>query len=218
MVKYKSGDIIKLCGGRCQGMLGKVLGEQAVHTDEEPYYRIGVINIPGEIHVGEHLIESASPSDDGYSQLFFELQLPDRGVIKDGVTMVGDESFFEMATIKGGFMSIKLAVYGAERGNVAHFHFYKGVAENRGIPKNKLPGGGCICIRSANYFVHADHTDVMNNDEIRALKDFLKKKNDLGVSNWKTIIALWNMNNPDMIQIPTSLKIPDYKGDMKSIT
>ena len=43
-----------------------------------------------------------------------------------------DDYFSEMVTVKGGFMSIKIAIYGSE-GRYPHFHFYKGIAPEQGI-------------------------------------------------------------------------------------
>lgn len=53
-----------------------------------------------------------------------------------------DGTFFEMAAVKGGFMSIKLSVW-CDEGKYLHFHFYHGVGPDQGVP-NKGHGGGCI--------------------------------------------------------------------------
>lgn len=83
------------------------------------------------------------------------------------------EPYFEMAQVKWGFMSIKLAIYGKE-GSYPHFHFYKECAPEKGIPEEKKAGGGCLCIESANYFIHGTHTEKMNPKEINGLIAFLK--------------------------------------------
>ena len=60
-------------------------------------------------------------------------------------------TFCEMATLKWGFCIIKLAVF-SDEGMIPHFHFFKGIAPEKSIPKGKIHDGGCICLTSANYF------------------------------------------------------------------
>ena len=127
------------------------------------------------------------------------------------------ESYYEMAQVKWGFMSIKLAVYGKE-GKYPHFHFYKGCAPEKGIPDEKLNGGGCLCIESANYFIHGTHTEKMSPKEIDGLIEFLRKKNRTftSITNWEYIVGQWNDNNPDQKQLPVNIDIPDYRSDMNT--
>ena len=136
----------------------------------------------------------------------------------DEISHDTNSCFIEMATVKGGFMSIKIAIYGSE-GKYPHFHFYKGIASKQGIPKEKRGGGGCICIDSANYFMHGSHTDTMDRKEIDGLIKFLKSPHKLlkEYTNWEYIISEWDQNNPDQKQLPIDLPIPDYKHNMGSI-
>lgn len=128
----------------------------------------------------------------------------------------GDEYMLEMSMVAGGFNGIKLAVWGRE-GNYPHFHFYKKLDINSGIP-NEGRGGGCICIKEPAYFIHGTHQDIMNKKEIQSLIEFLKKQyKNYSVTNWEYIIGLWNDNNPDCTQIPPGQKIPDYTSNMSSI-
>lgn len=127
-----------------------------------------------------------------------------------------DEEFLEMATIKWGFMSIKLAIYGDEGSGYPHFHFYKNLKPEEGIPASYRSGGGCLAIESANYFVHGGHQEKLNPEEIKGLRVFLKEKNRSinSITNWEYIVGMWNDNNPDQKQLPTDIQIPDYRSDM----
>lgn len=128
------------------------------------------------------------------------------------------ESYYEMAQVKWGLMSIKLAIYGKE-GSYPHFHFYKECAPEKGIPEEKKASGGCLCIESANYFIHGTYTEKMNPKEIEGLIEFLKSphKSLKKITNWEYIVDEWNQNNPDQKQLPVDLAIPDYRSDMNSI-
>lgn len=130
-----------------------------------------------------------------------------------------EDPYFEMAQVKWGFMSIKLAIYGKEGDGYPHFHFYKECAPEKGIPENKRKRGGCICIESANYFIHGTHKDTMEPKEIDGLIKFLKTKNKTftSLTNWEYIIGQWNDNNPDSKQLPIDLPIPNYNSNMKSV-
>lgn len=130
-----------------------------------------------------------------------------------------EESFLEMATVKWGFMSIKLAIYGDEGNGYPHFHFFKDLKPEGGIPESYRSGGGCLTIESPNYFVHGRHTEKLNPKEIKGLIKFLKERNRTlsKYTNWEYILAQWNDNNPDQKQLPLDLPIPDYKSDMDAI-
>ena len=126
--------------------------------------------------------------------------------------------FSDFAMVKGGFNSIKLGVYSSE-GKIPHFHFYKGVSSNYGIPRSARTIGGCICFNEPKYFIHGSHTDTMDKKEIKGLIEFLNKQNNTlpDVTIWRYMILLWNDNNPYQTQIPISTKIPEYTYNMKSI-
>lgn len=129
------------------------------------------------------------------------------------------EPFLEMATVKWGFMSIKLAIYGSEGSGYPHFHFFKNLKPEGGIPESYRSGGGCLAIESANYFIHGGHREKLDSKEIKGLIKFLNEKNKTikSVTNWEYIIALWNDNNPDMKQLPLDINIPNYKSNMDTV-
>lgn len=130
-----------------------------------------------------------------------------------------DEEFLEMATIKWGFMSIKLAIYGDEGSGYPHFHFYKNLKPEEGVPASYRSGGGCLAIESTNYFVHGGHQEKLDSKEINGLITFLNEKNKTidSITNWEYIIALWNDNNPEQKQLSMDLPIPDYRSDMDTV-
>lgn len=129
-----------------------------------------------------------------------------------------EHSFMEMSAIGGGFCSIKLSVYGNE-GSIPHFHFYKGIAPEKGIPQD-VSGGGCICITTPKYFSHGSHEERLTRKEINGMIEFLKSPNKVvkDRTNWKHIIELWNENNPEQIQVDTEAEIPNYMADMPNYT
>ena len=141
-----------------------------------------------------------------------------RSVTESSEEKLDNEYLVEMATIKWGFMSIKLAVYENE-GSYPHFHFYKGLKPEGGIPKEYRNGGGCICLEEAKYFIHENHTETMEPKEIKGLIKFLKSphKSFKNITNWEYIIDLWNTNNTDQKQLDLSISIPEYKSDMENI-
>ena len=136
--------------------------------------------------------------------------------------MIGEwdkEPFLEMATVKWGFMSIKLAIYGSEESGYPHFHFFKNLKPEGGIPESYRSGGGCLAIESVNYFVHGGHKEKLDPKEIKGLIKFLNEKNRTfkGITNWEYIVGQWNDNNPEEKQLPLDIDIPDYKSDMDTI-
>ena len=131
-----------------------------------------------------------------------------------GDEVIQEEVFIgEMAAIKGGFKNVKLAVWGSEGNGYPHFHFYRGVAPNAGIP-NKGQGGGCILFEKPNYFHHKTHTEYLTKRESKELVPFLKAKHETGGTNWQFILGTWNGANPGMKQFPMDTPIPNYKYDM----
>lgn len=116
-------------------------------------------------------------------------------------------------------MSIKLAIYGKEGTGYPHFHFFKGLKLDGGIPEEYRNGGGCLCIERPNYFVHEHHTDTLSSKEINGLIRFLKEKNKTfkSVTNWEYMIGQWNDNNPDQKQISMDIPIPEYKSNMRIV-
>lgn len=128
-------------------------------------------------------------------------------------------TFCEMATLKWGFCSIKLAVF-SDEGMIPHFHFFKGIAPEKAIPKDKINEGGCICFESANYFTHGGHKETLKRHECEELVKFLKLpcKNNKKLTNWEMLLSIWNLENDDpKKEILEDLPIPEYKHDMLTI-
>jgi hypothetical protein len=131
----------------------------------------------------------------------------------------GSESpIYEMAAIAGGFINIRLAIYGNE-GNYPHFHFYHNTPANQGI-KNQGYGGGCLMIKEPIYFIHGSHTETLGNDEIEPLLKFLNSKYvnpKIDMTNWQYLVHLWNENNPRTIVDGERYDTPPpYVKNMKS--
>ena len=128
----------------------------------------------------------------------------------------GDESHIDMALV-GAFHPEELSdpkdiktktiyVYGEKR-PVPHFHFYRG---------KDLSAGGCIVLNDAMCFPHDKHTDKLDKKEIEELLNFLDSTDsDFGMSMWKMILMIWNLQNPDS-KISMDIPIPLYHADMPS--
>lgn len=207
MAKFGVGDYVRITKGKWEDHGGEIIDmEQPADESLEQRYIIRLPEKPNGVDIPEDCLERAT-----------------EGMFKEGTIFEHapgedpDSPFYEMTTVKGGFESIKIAVFGSE-GQIPHFHFYKGCAPERAIPKGKVKGGGCICFMRDRYFIHGNHCDTMNTREIKAMIDFLKGKSAMGtVTRWKELINLWNTNNPDRPQIPYNTPIPKYTSDMGSI-
>lgn len=212
MSKFKVGDNVVITSRRnngAKGIITKIANDDPYGYDNSYYVDI-YEGARGEF-VCEHDLRLAERSErDIFVESLYNYQNNSYNDDYDYLT--------EMAVIKGGFMSIKLAIYGSE-GKYPHFHFYKGIAPEKGVPQNKISGGGCICIETANYFIHGRHTEKMDRKEIKALIDFLKSphKQLTKYTNWEYLVTLWNDNNPEQKQLPIDLPIPDYRHDMDSV-
>ena len=97
-------------------------------------------------------------------------------------------------------------VYGEQRPQ-KHFHFYRG---------KDRKAGGCIRLDVSEYFPHDGHIDTLDKKEIKELILFLNDTNsETGLSNWKTILAIWNMQNSNYPKIDTNAPIPPYQNGIK---
>lgn len=207
MPKFKKGEYVIINEGVDEGNIG-VIDEITFRENKfipganEARYRVCTINNPKGILLNESKLD-----------IMYDDKLFEEAVSKSHL-------FCEMASVKWGFESIKLGVFEDEPGNIPHFHFYRGIAPEKGVPKNARSGGGCICIEKPNYFIHASHKDTMSIKEIKGLIEFLNSphKSITNITNWEYIISLWNDNNPMRKQVPLNIPIPKYKNDMESVT
>lgn len=87
-------------------------------------------------------------------------------------------------------------------GNVPHFHMVDKVTLGRDFHT-------CIKIESPEYFHHEGKEDVLNGKQRKNLNDFLKNKNELGVTNWKYLVTTWNINNSNK-KVDKDITQPDY--------
>lgn len=91
----------------------------------------------------------------------------------------------------------KIEVYDGE-GDIPHFH----------LSNNDKSFESCICIYSANYFSHGGkYTDKLNSKQCKELDKWLKESAKVSIgnlTNWQTIIVLWDTMNPDC-------KFPSYR-------
>jgi len=213
MYKFEIGDYVKVTSGQYEDIIcvvEKVYNEyeEIGVASKDVFCKVRPINVKEDIllTLHENILEKVE-------MILFEESINNESFNQD------DEMFIEMATVKGGFMSIKLSVYDKE-GKYPHFHFYKGLKPEGGIPYKYRKGGGCICLDRPNYFKHSKHTETMTPKEIKRLIEFLKSPNEsiITASNWEVIVSLWNMNNSDQPQLSLRTPIPNYESDMESIT
>lgn len=201
--KFKPGMYVKIHGGEYDGLVGKILNEASVY--EEPVYCVLILTNEIDIRCDQFECDLERTFQEK-----FELNIFD--------DYDADETY-GCLTIPGGFSSIRLAIWPSEGDGYPHFHFYKGVAPNKGIPKEKKNGGGCICFESANYFKHDKHVDTMTPQEIRELIKFLKTPMPEynGIILWKHMLMSWNANNEDRKQLSLNLEIPEYYSYMPTV-
>ena len=153
MYKFDVGTAVRITEGKYERRLATVIEQYPFYEGaEEPHY---------EIKLG-----------DGSFIVVNEKELTTSGIqYNDQLLFTGETPMYEMATVAGGFINIRLAVNGDE-GNYPHFHFYHNTPANKGI-KNKGHGGGCLMIKEPLYFIHGSHTETLGNDEIQPLMEFL---------------------------------------------
>lgn len=87
-------------------------------------------------------------------------------------------------------------------GNIPHFHIVDKATLGRDFHI-------CIKIEAPEYFHHEGKEDVLNNKQRKNLNDFLKNKNELGVTNWKYLVTTWNINNSNK-NVDKDITQPDY--------
>ena len=87
-------------------------------------------------------------------------------------------------------------------GNIPHFH-----SRDRNTKGEIFHT--CIRLDSPKYFHHTGKENILSDKQKKDLMIFLSEINKYSKStNWKTLIALWNMNNSN--KLPLDLKMPNY--------
>ena len=71
---------------------------------------------------------------------------------------------------------------------------------------------GCIKIASPEYFNHKlHHTLHFNGDQAKEFNKWMKKTNSLtGLSNFKTIVHIWNSGKGNNFKLDSDMDQPDY--------
>ena len=87
-------------------------------------------------------------------------------------------------------------------GNIPHFHIVDKATLGRDFHT-------CVKIETPEYFHHEGKEGVLNSKQRKNLNDFLKNKNDLGVTNWKYLVTTWNINNSNK-NVDKDIEQPDY--------
>lgn len=87
-------------------------------------------------------------------------------------------------------------------GNIPHFHIVDKATLGRDFHT-------CIKIEAPEYFHYEGKEDVLNSKQRKNLNDFLKNKNELGVTNWKYLVTTWNINNSNK-NVDKDIAQPDY--------
>lgn len=89
-----------------------------------------------------------------------------------------------------------------DSGNIPHFHIVDKATLGRNFHT-------CIKIETPEYFHHEGKEDVLNSKQRKNINDFLKNKNELGVTNWKYLVTTWNINNSNK-NVDKDIIQPDY--------
>ena len=109
----------------------------------------------------------------------------------------------EMAQVGKTTDNYEIFVNTRDGGNIPHFHY----RDEKEWDKFHT----CICIQEPKYFHHTGKEDILNTKQKKELIKFLAQpcKHLRGYTNFEAIIAMWNMNNSNMI-IDEDTPMPDY--------
>lgn len=106
----------------------------------------------------------------------------------------------------GVFSKFTVSIFTRE-GRIPYFRVCQGNPEN---PTWET----CVKIEKSEYFHHGPKTGVLNSSKKKELMTFLKAKYSGALpyseTNWGFVIGLWNINNPNSVQLPLDIKMPDY--------
>lgn len=114
--------------------------------------------------------------------------------------IINEQAAYEMAQV-GKAGGVEIWVWPREGGYTPHFHFWN---TDKTI-------SGCIKLESSEYFEHGQYKSKLDTHQRRQLVAFLKanSKNFPGLTNWQTIIGIWNSSNPQKT-IDLNTPMPNY--------
>lgn len=119
---------------------------------------------------------------------------------------MSSQRLYEMGQC-GRFSSIVLIVHNDEA-QIPHFHFRK-----KQVKKNQ-PKEGCICLETAEYFIHPGKTATLDGKERDLLIEFLQKiEPTTQMTYYERLCNLWNKlnrDNRDAKLIENIPAMPDY--------
>lgn len=118
---------------------------------------------------------------------------------------ISSQRLYEMGQV-GRFSSIVLIVRNDE-GQIPHFHFIKKQAK-----KNKE---GCVCLETAEYFIHPGKTATLSGSERDLLIEFLQSTEPFSKKTYyEKLCDKWNelnRDNKDAKLIENIPAMPNYK-------
>lgn len=118
------------------------------------------------------------------------------------IDMFAHEPLEEMARI-GNVGNYEICIFTRDNGSIPHFHMWQ--------IGDKEKFNTCICITEAKYFKHGSKQSTLNASMRKALDTFLRSNHHMmKVTNYEYIVAAWNDNNPDGVQISEGIEQPDY--------
>ena len=99
---------------------------------------------------------------------------------------------------------------GADERDIEHFHVFRKDAD-----KKAWKNSACLMLKDNSYYDHSDHKETLTKDELDAVIEKLKSLHpDLGITQWKYLVTLWNDNN-ERYRIEPNTPMPGY--DFKTI-
>ena len=120
------------------------------------------------------------------------------------------QHLYEMGQV-GRFSSITLIVHNDE-GQIPHFHFIKKQAK-KGQPKE-----GCICLETAEYFIHPGKTATLRGKERDLLIEFLQSAVPFSKKTYyEQLCDAWNDLNRDNKDAKLIEHIPDMPNYKKGL-
>lgn len=127
------------------------------------------------------------------------------GEFSINIEILDEDNISNHISYKKKTLNYRISVYSNE-GPIPHFHI-SDTTNNKGIDT-------CICIFAPMYFIHGNHSSILNNEELKILNKFLQSNYDDNETYWDHIVYTWDKNNPGnkrkYPQFRYTNKQPDY--------
>lgn len=122
-----------------------------------------------------------------------------------------EQYLIEMASTKDFKLSIgtvQALVRPRERGVIPHFHIHI-------MSDNSYNNDITIRLDKPEYFIHGNHTGMLNSKDRKKLANFMKEVYARSTTNWEYLVLKWENDHPDILidmeECPNYRLLPDKK-------